>query len=106
MIFLTSAALQTADVEAIASRRELTVAFATGLLRGSALAAALHCDWLAVEENAEMVIDSPRAWSGAIGRIGAHAVRRLHFLGRTTLTAGDAVREELADALVPFGADP
>jgi enoyl-CoA hydratase/carnithine racemase len=106
MIFLTAADLHAADTEAVASRRELTIAFATGVFRGRALAAALHCDWLAIEESATLVIDSPRAWSGAIGRIGARGAWRLHLLGRTTLTAGDAVREELADALVPSGADP
>jgi enoyl-CoA hydratase/carnithine racemase len=105
MIFLTTAELQTADVECIAASRELTIAFATGLLRGRALAAALHCDWFAIEENAMFDIDSPRAWSGAIGRIGVRAFRLL-LMDRTTLNAEDAVREGLADALVPFGADP
>jgi enoyl-CoA hydratase/carnithine racemase len=105
MIFLTSAELQTADVESIAAHRELTIAFATGVLRGRALAAALHCDWLAIEENAVLDIDSPRAWSGAIGRIGVRAFHLL-LMDRTALNAEDAVREGLADALVPFGADP
>src|SRR6202008_671870 len=106
MIFLNSADLQTADIEAITSRRELTIAFATGLLRGGTLAVALHSDWLAIEEKATLIIDSPRAWSGAIGRIGARGAWRLHLHGRTTLTAGNALREGLADALVPSGADP
>jgi len=106
MIFVTSAELDTADLEAIASRRELTIAFVTGSLRGHALAAALHGDWLTIEENATLTIDSPQAWSGVIGRIGSRAAYRLHLLGPTTWTAGEAVRHGLADALVPFGADP
>ena len=106
MIFVTSAELDTADLEAIASSHELTVGFAVGPLRGHGLAAALHCDWLTIEENVTLTIDSPQAWSGVIGRIGARAAYRLHLLGPTTLTAADAMRHGLADALVPFGADP
>jgi enoyl-CoA hydratase/carnithine racemase len=106
MIFLTPDALQSADIEAIASHRELTVALATGTLRGHPLAAALHCDWLAIEENATLLINSPQAWSGVIGRIGARAAYLLHLLDRTTMNAADAVGHGLADALVPFGVDP
>jgi enoyl-CoA hydratase/carnithine racemase len=105
MIFLSPADLAVADLDDITSRRDMTVAFATGQLRGRPLAAALHCDWLAIEEGASIVIDSPEAWSGAIGRIGRRAYR-LHLLGRATLGAEEAVREGLADALVPSGADP
>jgi enoyl-CoA hydratase/carnithine racemase len=105
MILFTPADLAIADVEAIASRREIHVAFATGQLRGNSLAAALHCDWFAIEEGSAVVIDSPQAWSGAIGRLGARAYR-LHLLGRATLDAAEAVREGLADVLVPIGADP
>lgn len=105
MIFLSPADLAVAGLDAIVSRRETTVAFAAGQLRGLPLAAALHCDWLAIEEGATIVIDSSEAWSGAIGRIGARAYR-LHLLGRATLSAQEAVREGLADALVPSGADP
>lgn len=105
MIFLSPADLAVADTDDIVSRRDMTVAFATGQLRGCPLAAALHCDWLAIEESATIVIDSAEGWSGAIGRIGARAYR-LHLLGRSTLSAEEAVREGLADALVPSGADP
>ncbi len=105
MIFLTCAELDAAKVSDIASSRGMTVGFASGKIRGHALAAALHCDWLAIEENATLAVDSPQAWSGAIGRIGARAYR-LHLLGRATLKAADVVREGLADALVPSGADP
>lgn len=105
MILLTPAELDTIDVEVLAARRELTVAFATGLLGGRAAAAALHCDWLAIEEGSVIDIDSPRAWSGVIGRIGARAWR-LHLAGGARLNAEDAVREGLADVLVPCGCDP
>jgi enoyl-CoA hydratase/carnithine racemase len=104
MRFFTSAELEAADLETIASHREMTVGFAAGELRGRA-AAALHCDWLAIEDGATIAIDSPAAWSGAIGRIGARAYR-LHLLGHATLDARDAVKEGLADVLVPAGADP
>ena len=105
MIFLTSSQLEAADVEAIVSRREMTVGFAASEIRGRAAAAALHSDWLAIEDGSTITIDSPAAWSGAIGRIGARAYR-LHLLGRATLDASEAVREGLADALVPAGGDP
>jgi enoyl-CoA hydratase/carnithine racemase len=106
MIFLTHAELEATDMEAITSHHELRIAFVAGPLQGHALAVALHCDWLAIGENATLVIDSPQAWSGAIGRIGARPAYLLHLFGRTTLNAGDAVTHGLADALVPFGADP
>jgi enoyl-CoA hydratase/carnithine racemase len=105
MIFLPPAHLAVADLDHIASRRDMAVAFASGHLHGRPLAAALHCDWLAIEEGTTIVIDSPEAWSGAIDRIGPRAYR-LYLLGGATVTAGGAVREGLADALVPFGADP
>src|ERR1700686_1922714 len=105
MISLSPADLAIADLDAITLRRDMTVAFATGQLRGRPLAAALHCDWLAIEEGATIVIDSAEGWSGAVGRIGARAYR-LHLLGHSTLNAEEGVREGLADALVPSGADP
>jgi enoyl-CoA hydratase/carnithine racemase len=104
-IFFTPADLEIVDLDAIVSHRVMTVAFGRGQLRGRSLAAALHCDWLAIEEGSVITIDSPQAWSGAIGRIGARAYR-LHLLGRSTMNAGEAAREGLADALVPIGADP
>jgi enoyl-CoA hydratase/carnithine racemase len=105
MIFLTSSQLDAAGLETIASHREMTVCFVAGDLRGRAAAIALHCDWIAIEDGATITIDSPAAWSGVIGRIGARAYR-LHLLGCATLNAADAVREGLADALVPAGGDP
>jgi len=105
MIFLTPAELTAANLESITSHRGLTVAFAAGEIDGRAAAAALHCDWLAIEDGATIAIDSPAAWSGAIGRIGARAYR-LHLLGHEPLEAQQAVREGLADVLVPAGADP
>lgn len=105
MIFLPPADLAVADLDAIVSRRDMAIAFASGQLRARPLAAALHCDWLALEEGTTIVIDSTEAWSGAIGRIGARAYR-LHLLAGATVTAEEAVREGLADVLVPFGADP
>lgn len=105
MILFTPAELEMVDIDDIAARREMTVGFVTGEIRGRVAAAALHCDWLAIEDGATISIDSPAVWSGAIGRIGDRAYR-LHLLGRGTLTAADAVREGLADALVPAGADP
>jgi len=105
LIFLTPSELKMVDVDGISARREMTIGFAIGEIRGRAAAAALHCDWLAIEEGATIAIDSPAAWSGAIGRIGARAYR-LHLLGHATLEAQQAVREGLADVLVPAGADP
>ena len=105
MIFFRPADLLRASLDEILARREMTIAFAAGSLRGSALAAALHCDWLAIDAAALLVIDSPAAWSGAIGRIGSRA-SRLHLLGGMTVDADAAVREGLADTLVASGADP
>ena len=105
MILLTPAALDTVDLEAITSHPEMTAGFGGSVLRGRAAAAALHCAWLAIEEGSVIDIDSPRAWSGAVGRIGARAYR-LYLLGWARLEAQEAVREGLADILVPVGCDP
>jgi enoyl-CoA hydratase/carnithine racemase len=105
MIFLTPDDLLITSPEDILARREMTVAFVRGEISGRALASALHCDWLAIQDGSTILIDSPRAWGGAVGRIGRRA-SRLHLLGQTTMTASEAVREGLADSLVASGADP
>ncbi len=92
-------------VEQIAARRDFAIAVGAGELRGDSLAAALHCDWLALDADGSMEIDTPAAWSGAVWRIGRRALR-LHLLAGNRFTAADAVREGLADAVVPRGEDP
>lgn len=115
MLILTPDDLTHSDVEAIAARRDCVVAVGAGELRGGALAAALHSDFLALDQDATVRFptqdsgvrtqDFPAIWSGAIGRIGQD-VLRLFLLSGELLTAGNAVRAGLADAVVPAGKDP
>jgi hypothetical protein len=98
MILLTPAALEVIDIDDLASRTEMVVGFA-GTLRGRSAAAALHCDWLAIEDNATIAIESPQAWGGAVGRIGARAYR-LYLLGSGVLNAEEAVREGLVGSVL------
>lgn len=103
------------DVEAIVARRDFVVAIGAGELGGCALAAALHSDWFALDENASVQLatrdsglraqESPAVWSGAIARIG-HRALRLFLLSGEHLTAEDAVRGGLADAVVAAGTHP
>ena len=92
-------------VEEIAARRDFAIAIGAGRLRGHALAAALQCDWLALDADASLDIDTPQAWGGAAWRIG-HRALRLHLMSGNRLTAAEAFREGLADAVVPSGEDP
>ena len=101
-----SGALRCAGVvEQIAARRDFAIAAGAGRLRGHALAAALQCDWLALDADASMVLDAPAAWGGVAWRIGRRALR-LHLMAGNRLTAAEAFREGLADAVVPSGEDP
>lgn len=104
MIVLDPDGLERASVEEIAGRRELVLAWGSGTLRGNALAAALHCDWLMLREGTRLAIDSPRAWSGAVWRIGRGAFRFLSWGG--PIEAGAALAHGLCDAVVDSSSDP
>ena len=109
MLILTPRDLARFDaraVEEIAARRDFAIAVAAGRLRGHALAAALQCDWLALDADASMDIDTPAAWGGVAWRIGRRALRLHLMTGDRLLTAAEAFREGLADAVVPSGEDP
>lgn len=108
MLILTTRELGRCDaraVEEIASRRDFAIAAAAGRLRGHGLAAALHCDWFALDADGSIELDTPAAWSGATWRIGRRALR-LHLLAGDRFTSAEAMREGLADAIVPRGEDP
>jgi hypothetical protein len=83
------------DLDRVIARRECIITIGEGELRGDALAAALHSDYFVMGEDATLVIDTPRAWSGAVWRIGTRA---LWLIGKT-LTAAEARRHALCDTL-------
>ena len=56
----------------------------------------LFADYLALAEGANLTLDHPHAWAGAIWRIGGRAWR-LHLSGRSTFTAEEARVEGLCD---------
>jgi hypothetical protein len=76
----------------------MVIAIGEGELRGDPLACALHCDWLVLTADARIVVDTPRAWSGIVGRMGRRAL---------ALCVAPAIMPAmLADLLVPAGRDP
>ena len=83
------------DLERVVSRRECVIAVGEGELRGDALACALHSDYFVLRQDAAITVDTPRAWSGVVVRIGRRALR----LMSTKLTAIEARRHALCDAL-------
>ena len=84
------------DLERVMARRECIVAVGEGELRGDALACALHADFFVLRDDATLVVDTPRAWSGVVWRIGRKA---LLLLGQTRMSAQQARRHALCDAL-------
>jgi hypothetical protein len=83
------------DLDAILNRRECILVIGEGELRGDALACALHADYFVMHPGATLVIDTPRAWSGVIRRMGRRALQ----LTQTTLDAAAAKRHALCDAV-------
>jgi hypothetical protein len=79
----------------ILSRRECIIILGAGELRGDALACALHSDYFVMHPDATLVIDTPRAWSGVVWRMGRRALR----LTDTTLDVTEARRHALCDAV-------
>ena len=77
------------------NRRECIIVLGKGELRGDALACALHSDYFVMHPDATLVIDTPRAWSGVVWRMGRRALR----LADTTLDATEAKRHALCDAV-------
>lgn len=82
-------------LHSILNRRECVIVFGEGELRGDALACALHADYFVLHPDATLVIDTAHAWSGVVWRMGRRALR----LTQTTLTAEDALRHALCDAV-------
>jgi enoyl-CoA hydratase/carnithine racemase len=104
VIVLDPASLEVASVDAIVARHEFALAWGSGALRGNALAAALHCDWLILREGTRLAVDSPRAWSGAVWRIGGGALRLVASGGLADAEA--ALAHGLCDAVVDDSSDP
>jgi hypothetical protein len=86
------------DLRRVLSRDEAIIAVGEGDLRGDALACALHSDFLVLDGDTRITIDTPRAWSGAVWRMGRTAL--MFCVAPAILPA------MLADALVPAGRDP
>lgn len=82
------------DLRRVLGRDEAIIAVGEGELRGDSLACALHSDLLVLASDTSIVLDTPAAWSGAVWRMGRHALMLL--LGPATI----------ADLLVPAGRDP
>jgi enoyl-CoA hydratase/carnithine racemase len=76
-----------------------------GELRGDVLADALFADWLALDDDATLTIDTPRAWAGVVWRIGARA-HKLHLTLGRRLTAAEAFQQRLCDEVVAAGSNP
>jgi enoyl-CoA hydratase/carnithine racemase len=70
---------------------------------------ALYADYLILRQDAVLVIDSPRAWGGAVWRIGRRALLLMIAgggAGAPRITAPEALRHGLCDEVVPAGSDP
>ena len=91
-------------LENILARTECIIAIGEGELHGDALACALHSDYFILRDDALIVIDAARAWSGVIWRIGSRALRLL--ANGTRLPARDAHQQGLCDEVVARGSDP
>jgi hypothetical protein len=86
------------DLRRVLSRDEAIVAVGEGDLRGDPLACALLSDYLVLASDTLLTLDTPRAWSGAVWRMGRAA------LGLCVVPA--ILPAMIADALVPAGRDP
>ena len=86
------------DLRRVLGRDEMLIAIGEGELHGDPLACALHSDWLVLADDAQIVIDTPRAWSGVVWRMGRGAL--------ALCVAPAIVPAMLADLLVPAGRDP
>ena len=82
------------DLRRVLGRDEAIIAVGEGELRGDALACALHSDFLVLASDTRILVDTPRAWSGVVWR-----------MGRTALLFSRAPAM-IADLLVPAGRDP
>jgi hypothetical protein len=86
------------DLRRVLSRDEAIIAVGDGDLRGDPLACALHSDYLVLAADTLITLDTARAWSGAVWRMGRVAL---------ALCLAPAIRPAMiADALVPAGRDP
>ena len=84
----------------VIARRECFIVIGEGELRGDALACALHADYFVMRADATLIIDTPRAWSGAVWRLSArHSCLALVALGQTRMSAPQALSHALCDAV-------
>ena len=86
------------DLRSVLRRDEAIIAVGEGELRGDALACGLHSDLLVLAGDAQIVLDTPAAWSGAVWRMGRRAL--MFCVAPAILPA------MIADLLVPAGRDP
>lgn len=69
----------------------MKIVIGEGELRGDELADALYADYFVMRDDATLVLDTPRAWSAAVWRIGRRA---LLLLGQERHALSDAVDVE------------
>jgi hypothetical protein len=86
------------DLRRVLGRDEAIIAVGEGELRGDTLACALHSDLLVLASDTRIVLDTPRAWSGVVWRMGRQAL--MFCVAPAILPA------TIADLLVPAGRDP
>jgi hypothetical protein len=86
------------DLRRVLGRDEAIIAIGEGELRGDVLACALHSDLLVLANDTRVVLDTPRAWSGIVWRMGRGAL--------TFCVAPAILPAMIADLLVPAGRDP
>src|SRR6185503_17480195 len=78
MLFLTPAdlrGLDSAALEELLARSELTVAMGEGSVGGFAAAALLFADFAVLREDATLQLDAAEAWAGAVWRLGRGVLR-------------------------------
>jgi enoyl-CoA hydratase/carnithine racemase len=83
----------------------LRIELVIGEVRGARANEALAADYLFLSEAAVLWIDTEEAWTAVLWRLGAEALR-LHLHISQPLSAAEAVRWGVADALVPSSEDP
>lgn len=106
MIVLGPEALrEPAALGRVLGERGMTLAIAAGEVHGTASAALLYSDFVALTRDAVVTIDVPEAVAASVWRIGRGALR-LHLLQGQRINAEVALASGLADALVEAGTDP
>ncbi len=92
-------------LDRLLSGRALTVAMGEGIVAGEAAAALFHSDVALLADGSRLVLDTARAWSGVVWRLGRSSLR-LHLQSVEALDARTARALGLCDEVVPAGMNP